>query len=79
MFNAHPADTAPLPAGEAVLEEGQMRKKIRNFSQSDKHIDFTCTRLRKKKKKTSMYGVYYLTTSQNVTSKNKINLAWEAS
>lgn len=50
MFNAHPADTAPLPAGEAVLEEGQMRKKIRNFSQSDKHIDFTCTRLRKKKK-----------------------------
>lgn len=51
MFNAHPADTAPLPAGEAVLEEGQMRKKIRNFSQSDKHIDFTCTRLRKKKKK----------------------------
>lgn len=36
-------------------------------------------KIKKKKKKTSMYGVYYLTTSQNVTSKNKINLAWEAS
>lgn len=32
IFNVHPADTPPFPGGEAVLEEGRLRKKISNFT-----------------------------------------------
>lgn len=64
----HPADTTPFPVGEAVLEEGKVRKKISNSSQLDKPIDFMCTRL-KKKMKSSLYGVYYFSVWQNVILK----------
>lgn len=38
IFNAHPADTPPFPVGEAVLEEGRLRKKISNSSQLDNSL-----------------------------------------